>query len=110
MRMNTENKREIEQEALSRAIQNETFSNYPAIFEGFAAKGIPEAEIKPRENVFSYHAWRALGRQVKRGEHGVAICTYIHGSKKDKDGKTEAFSFPRTVTVFHRTQTEPIKN
>jgi len=29
--------------------------------QGFAAKGIPESEIKPRENVFTFNAWKALG-------------------------------------------------
>jgi hypothetical protein len=42
--------------------------NYGAIFQGFMEKGIPESEILPRENVFTYHAWRALGRQVRRGQ------------------------------------------
>jgi hypothetical protein len=35
-------------------------SNYPTIYGGFKEKGIPESEIKPRENVFTYKAWRAL--------------------------------------------------
>lgn len=48
-------------EALSRAVNGLSLGNYPAIFGGFMAKGIPEAEIKPRENVFTYQAWRALG-------------------------------------------------
>jgi hypothetical protein len=52
--------------ALSRAASGQSLSNWPAIFAGFTAKGIPENEIKPRENVFTYHAWRALGRRVSR--------------------------------------------
>ena len=66
-------KEQIQHEALSRAAQGQSFANWPAIFAGFTAKGIPETEIKPRENIFTYHAWRALGRQVRRGEHGVAV-------------------------------------
>ncbi len=46
------NREEEKQEALSRAVLGQSFSNFPAIFQGFAAKGIPETEIKPRENVF----------------------------------------------------------
>src|SRR5712692_9223746 len=55
-------KAEIRQEALTRAVTGQSYSNYPAIVAGFMAKGIPEDQIKPRENVFTYEAWRALGR------------------------------------------------
>ena len=47
---------EMQQEALDRATNGQTLSNFPAIFLGFMAKGIPESEIKPRENVLTYHA------------------------------------------------------
>jgi hypothetical protein len=50
-------KEEIQQEALSRAIGGQALTNWPAIIHGFTAKGIPEHEIRPRENVFTYHAW-----------------------------------------------------
>jgi hypothetical protein len=67
----TRTKKEMQNEALTRASSRQSLSNWPAIFAGFMAKGIPETDIKPRENVFTYHAWQALGRQVRRGEHGV---------------------------------------
>src|SRR5580700_1412740 len=79
-------KREEEkQEALSRAVLGQSFSNFPAIFQGFAAKGIPETEIKPRENVFTFDAWKALGRYVRKGEHGVKVVTFIDCSKENKE-------------------------
>jgi hypothetical protein len=46
---------ELQNEALERARTSQALSNYPAIFEGFMAKGIAEADIKPRENVFTVH-------------------------------------------------------
>ena len=55
-------KETIQAEALSRAVGNHSLTNWPTIFREFAAKGIPEDNIRPRENVFTYHAWRALGR------------------------------------------------
>jgi len=64
-------------ESLKRAVHGQSFSNFPAIFQGFAAKGIPESEIKPRENVFTFQAWKALGRVVRRGEHGVKVATFM---------------------------------
>ena len=41
-------------EALSRAVNGLSLGNYPAIFAGLVAKGIPESSIKPRQNVFTY--------------------------------------------------------
>src|SRR5438034_10027158 len=73
---------EIQREALSRAASGQSLANWPAIIHGFAAKGIPESDIRPRENVFTYHAWRALGRQVRRGEHGVKVTTFVPMTKK----------------------------
>jgi hypothetical protein len=48
MRPTTE---QIQQEALSRAVSGRTLSNWLAIIAGFTAKGIPEQDIRPRENV-----------------------------------------------------------
>ena len=73
---------QIQQEALGRAVGGQSMTNFVAIFHGFMAKGIPEDEIKPRENVFTFHAWRALGRQVRRGEHGVKVSTWVPMDKK----------------------------
>ncbi len=112
---------EIQQEALGRAVGNQAMTNWPAIFAGFTAKGIPESDIRPRENVFTYHAWRALGRQVRRGEHGVKVLTFVTCKGKedrdriatnDADGtdkpKGNGFRRPWTATVFHVSQTDPI--
>jgi hypothetical protein len=109
---------QIQQEALSRATSSQSLSNWPAIIAGFTAKGIPEHEIRPRENVFTYHAWRALGRQVRRGEHGVKVCTFVackgKGESEDTDGdgekrvKQSGYRRPWSATVFHVSQTDPI--
>jgi hypothetical protein len=102
----------IQHEALDRAKTGQTLSNYPAIFEGFMAKGIAEADIKPREKVFTFNAWKALGRSVKRGEHGVRVVTFITCSGKSdidqasgEETKT-TYRRPHTTTVFHISQTE----
>jgi antirestriction protein ArdC len=89
-------------------------SNFPDIFRGFMARGIPEEDIRPRENVFTYHAWRALGRQVRKGEKGVRILTWITPHEdgpavnpetgKPKSGR----SFPKATYVFHVSQTDAI--
>ena len=103
----------IAKEALDRALRSESITNYPTIYEGFMEKGIAETDIRPRENVFTYHAWRAKGRQVIRGEHGVRVSTYVSVPKKTDPAtgevKQKAHRFPRTTTVFHVSQTKLTK-
>jgi antirestriction protein ArdC len=101
----------IQTEALGRAIGSQTMSNYPAIFAGLLEKGIPESEILPRENVFTFHAWKALGRSVRKGEHGVAVITWI-ATPERKDAETgevksRGGKFAKKTYVFHVSQTDP---
>jgi len=104
-------KEQMQAEALSRATQGQSFANYTSIFEGFMRKGIPEQEIKPRENVFTFNAWKALGRYVRKGEHGVRVLTFIETEKEDKaTGKKETSRRPWSSTVFHVSQTEAIED
>ncbi len=96
-------------EALTRAVSSASVMNYAAIYQGFTDRGIPESDINPRGNVFTFHAWKALGRSVKKGEHGVHVVTFIAGTKKTEvDGvKSEhTFRFPKGTTVFHVSQTQ----
>ena len=103
------NKSQIQHEALARARGNASVANFPAIIAGFMEQGIPEHEIHPRENVFTFHAWRALGRTVKRGEHGVHILTWIVCDKKDDQGEViDTFKRPKSAVVFHVSQTQEL--
>ena len=102
-------KADVRREALMRAVSGQTMSNYPAIFQGFIAKGIPESEIRPRENVFTFEAWKALGRYVRKGEHGVKVVTFIETKSKEVDqdtGEAKIIRRPWATTVFHISQTE----
>ena len=110
----TENKGKVNErqaEALSRALTGQSWSNFPAIIQGFKARGIPEDQILPRENVFTYQAWKELGRQVRKGKHGIKVVNFIKRDKKVKDTGTDevkikTYSMPRTVSVFHISQTD----
>src|SRR5262245_31437468 len=110
-------RQEMQQEALDRAATGQSLANWVPIIEGFAAKGIPADDIRPRENVFIYHAWRALGRQVRRGEHGVKVVTFVSVDRKpdsaDTDGEAvkrrAGYRRPWSATVFHISQTDPIE-
>jgi hypothetical protein len=98
---------EIQREAITKAVTGQSLANYPAIFAGFMATGIPESEIKPRENVFTFNAWKALGRFVRKGQHGVKVCTVLNKTRKNKEtGLDENYSMPWSTTVFHVSQTD----
>ena len=105
-------KHEIQDQAYHNAISNGSTRNYATIISGFVAKGISCDDIIPRENVFTFYAWKALGRQVRKGEHGIKITTWIpcKGRKvadpKDEQNKTRLR--PKTAVVFHVSQTEPL--
>ena len=102
----------IQHEALNRATSGLSIANYALIYEGFTAKGIPAEQIIPRETVLSYHAWRALGRQVRKGEHGVKVCTFVPAmSKKTQENGEQGtgYKMPRNVTVFHISQTDELQ-
>lgn len=99
----------IEREALENAQNGTSEANYEAIFEGFAAMGIDPDDVEPRENVFTFNAWKALGRVVRRGQHGVRVATFIPCTKTDKaTGEESKFRMPKTTTVFHISQTDPL--
>ena len=101
---------QMEQEALGRAVGSQVLTNYPTIFRGFMARGIPEGDIRPRENVFTYHAWRALGRQVRRGEKGVKVTTWAPITEKNEETGERKVTGKRpwSAVVFHVSQTDPI--
>jgi len=95
-------KTEHQIEALERARSGNSALNYQAILSGFMAKGIPSSEIIPRENVLTYNAWQAINRQVRKGEKGVKVVSWIKTT--DKNG-LEVMR-PTSATVFHLSQTE----
>ena len=99
--------------ALARAKREMSTANYGTIVQGFILKGVPETDIIPRENVFTYDAWKALGRHVRKGEHGVRITTMIPVGKRPEEAEETPQPGTRmrmwSTTVFHVTQTDPIE-
>lgn len=99
-------------ESLASATNSNSIANYAAIFSGFMEKGIAAEDITPRVNVFTFNAWRALGRTVRKGEHGVKVVTWVSMTKKVETA--EGFANlplgrkPKTTTVFHVSQTEAL--
>lgn len=102
---------QLGEQALKSALSHSGTANYDAIFDGFMAMGIAPETIKPRVNVFTFNAWIALGRVVRRGQKGVQIVSVIEDSETDSqnaDATTEPRRRFKRVTVFHESQTEPL--
>ena len=113
---------QLQAEALNRAMHGQSTSNLDEIFKGFKAMGIAEVDILPRQNIFTFWAWKALGRKVCKGEHGVRVTTWIESRRQIRsdpndqqsntsDAASDAHTrsrFSRPVTVFHISQTEPV--
>ena len=100
---------ELQEDALARARGSLSTMNYRTIITGFMEKGIKADDIEPRVNVLTFQAWRALGRHVRKGEHGVNVLTWIPvADKKDKiTGEIVAGGRrPKGATVFHISQTD----
>ena len=98
------------QEALERIQQNPSVANYAAVVAGFAERGIPAEEIIPKENVFTFNAWKAKGRRVKKGEHAIKILTWvpITSKKSDGDDAKRTKLRPSRCALFHISQTQAI--
>lgn len=90
----------------------------PCVME-FAGRGIPLDQIDtfgPSQNVRTYRAWRALGRQVRKGEKSVKLTVWrphddspgLH-VETDDDGKPVRVKCrPVTACVFHVSQTDAV--
>ena len=58
-------------------------------------------------SVAGYREWKSLGRQVKRGEHGIKLWAPI--VRKDAESGERKVVNYRHVTVFDVAQTEPVE-
>ena len=94
----------------------ETFSvaNAAAVAASIAARG---CQCRPYEDVFTFARWRAQGRVVRRGEHGLRLVTYVTVLERvDQNGETadgandqpRGYRMPRPTFVFCRCQTDEL--
>lgn len=94
-------------ESVRRAQSSVSIPNDVIVIQYFSAKGVLPAEIRPRENVFTFNGWKALGRFVRKGEHGCALATIATRVETDQETGEETITGRRVTTyVFHISQTE----
>ena len=83
-------------------------------FDRFSVMNTMIAESNPctceaYKDIFTYRRWQAIGYQVRKGEHGKRITTWITMRKKDKVTGIETVTGkrPNASTVFCRCQVDP---
>lgn len=60
-------------------------------------------EMEEPEQIHTYAGWKALGRQVKRGEKSITtLAIWKHTAKKPKDGEGEEEKMFLTKAFFFR--------
>ena len=86
-----------------------TFSGY-SVANAIAVKaGLAECDCEPYADVFTFARWRAQGRVVRKGEHGIRLPVIVRGEKRDAEtGEVHGFSMRRASFVFCRCQTDAL--
>ena len=86
-------------------------------FQGYSAMNaasilaVLKCDCEPYRDVFTYQRWQAQGFQVRKGEHGVRITTWIDATEKraegdEPEGERKVYRLPRAVVVFCRCQVD----
>lgn len=100
--------RQWAKESYERAQGKGSVFNDSLVIAGFVARGLDEEDVRPRENVLSFHAWKHVGRSVIKGERGVKV-PVIRGLEVENDkGERETKTVRGMAAVFHICQTKHI--
>jgi antirestriction protein ArdC len=94
---------------LERARGGSSAYNEAFVVTAFVERGIAEADIKPRENVLTFDAWRALGRHVRKGEKSVRVRCFYNTEPKVDQASGDELPGERRMTqayLFHVSQTD----
>lgn len=83
------------QATVAKAQRGMSIHNDTLVIAAFQERGI---EATPRVDVFTFNAWLAKGRVVRKGQKGVKIVTFFE--------KPDGTKVSRSVTVFHVSQTD----
>jgi antirestriction protein ArdC len=119
--MNSENIKKVTNQAIEQLItalnagKSEALANYLAAVARFHAYSFQNILMIARQcpdatRVAGFHAWRSLGRYVKKGEKGIAILAPLVRRKQNADEpeaskESRIFGF-RAVHVFDVKQTD----
>ena len=109
---NRKTRDELDRESLDRGSRRAPNSNDTVVMLTLESRGISTDDVHtfgPDQNVRTYRAWRALGRQVRKGEKSVQLTCWIPATRTDKKtGKEKTSCRPVSACVFHVSQTDTI--
>lgn len=74
--------------------------------EHYSARNVARLEGAGAAAVAGYREWQELGRQVRKGEHGIALEAPV--TVKDRETGEARMVSVRTVTVFDVSQTDEL--
>jgi len=66
----------------------------------------PEASCEAYRDIFTRRRWQAQGYDIREGEMGTAITTWIMRPSREEDGDNKPARRPKRVLVFCRHQVE----
>lgn len=95
------------------AQQAKTFSHRSADHEEYLRRVAAErgCQCEPYVDWYTYRRWRAQGYQVRKGEKGVELTTWIPITEEDEDGTEEVVGRrPWRTHVFCRCQVDRKEN
>lgn len=106
-RLTPEEREQMQRAALERARAPRFGPNLGIVLAECARRGFLDPPPVPGRTVLTFNAWRALGRTVRRGEHGIRIPVVIPTAHDPETGEPGR-RIIKTAAVFHVSQTDPL--
>jgi antirestriction protein ArdC len=94
-----------QQMSVAEALDFHHFSVHNALQAQLAC---PEASCEAYRDILTRRRWRALGYQIRKGEQGTVITTWIATPNQGEDGDEKSARRPKRVFVFCRHQVEQV--
>ena len=88
--------------------------NIATVLQEFASRGIFQSDTTPATILLPYHAWAALNRHVRKGQHGLRVTTITPTKLSTRDPISghiitrHSWRFAAGA-AFHLSQTQPNK-
>jgi len=75
----------------ARSFDGYSVANAVAVRQALGERG---CSCEPYEDVFTFNRWRAQGRIVRRGQHGIALRVYVTATARGEDADGGSFGLP----------------
>ena len=86
-----------------------TFQHFSVHNAAHAQQACPESTCQAYRDIFTYRRWRAQGYQVRRGEKGTAVTTWIASTRIGENDEPIVVRRPKRTVLFCRHQVAEAK-